>query len=88
MADGLGGTADVLDRHCALVQGDLWRVLDQCERLLHDAVTQLGGFEDPAARRAVEAVNTAREQIQTVRYGWLNDYVDKSHILIERIRSM
>lgn len=87
MSEGLRQTEDFLEQHCALIQGDLWRVLERCEMLLHDAVTELGGFDDPAARQAVEAVDTARDQVQTVRYGWLNDYLNQSRALIERIRS-
>ena len=87
MSEGFTPTKDALNGFCALIQNDMGRVFDQCEWLLHDAVTELAGFDDPAARDAVGLVNQARDHVRNVTYGWLMDYVRVSHDLIERMET-
>lgn len=86
MGESLQETSDALDSFCALIQGDIYRVLDHCEALLQEAVSGLKGLDDDAARSAVVAVNSARDGVANARYGYLNDYLNLSHQLIHDLR--
>lgn len=86
MAEGLQQTVDALDGFCAMVERDLYRVLDQTEALLQDALNELAGFDQDASRRAVAAVKAAHAGIRNARYGFLNDYVNLSQALGAQLR--